>query len=73
MKRYLLKHKKKVFYLSTITLLLTWSNLYSEVIMDGQGLFAVPEELFGWILGSSLGVGGLFFLDNNNYFKKPNK
>jgi len=68
---FLLNHKKKVFYASIIILLITIVNFTDEVILGGQGLFLSPEELFGWIVGFFLGIGGLVFLKKNNYFKKP--
>ena len=61
-------HKKKVFYGSIILLLITTINFISEVVLGGQALLSSPEELFGWILGFLLGITGLFFLKENNYF-----
>tara|TARA_Y100000746_G_C15276075_1_gene355610 strand:- start:33 stop:671 length:639 start_codon:yes stop_codon:yes gene_type:complete len=58
----LLDHKRKVFLSSIIILTITIINFADEVILGGQGLFSSPEELFGWIIGFYLGIGGLVFI-----------
>ena len=58
----LLSHKRKVFLSSIIILTITIINFADEVIIGGQGLYSSPEELFGWIIGFCLGIGGLVFV-----------
>ena len=62
---FLFNHKKKVFFSSVFILLITIVNLIQEVVIEGQGLFAVPEEVFGWVLGFTLGTLGILFYSNN--------
>ena len=63
--QFLFKHKKKVFFSSVFILLITIVNLIQEVVIEGQGLFAVPEEVFGWVLGFTVGTLGILFYTNN--------
>ena len=44
---------------------MTIVNLIQEVVIEGQGLFAVPEEVFGWVLGFTVGTLGILFYTNN--------
>tara|TARA_Y100000385_G_C12784331_1_gene504849 strand:+ start:66 stop:695 length:630 start_codon:yes stop_codon:yes gene_type:complete len=62
---FLFKHKKKVFFSSFFILFITIVNLIQEVVIEGQGLFAVPEEVLGWVLGFTVGTLGILFYTNN--------
>lgn len=62
---FLFVHKKKVFFSSFFILLVTILNLIQEVVIEGQRLFASPEEVFGWVLGFTVGILGILFYSNN--------